>query len=52
MVANAAPTASGSSSLVELKLSSLKGTSLHLGTPDGPLLAQAPLPYIVPIEGA
>lgn len=50
LVANAAATSQGSSSLVELKLSALAGGSLHLGAADGPRLSQAELPYNVPVE--
>ena len=35
----------GSSLLAEMKLSALDDGTLHLGTTDGPLLTQAPLPY-------
>lgn len=48
LVANAA----GGSLLVELKLAVLGGGSLHLGSLEGPVLAQADLPYAVPIEAA
>jgi hypothetical protein len=53
-VANAAPrpSAAGSSALVEVKLAALHGGSLHLGTPDGPVLRLAELPYAVPAEAA
>jgi folate-binding protein YgfZ len=54
MVANAAPRpgGAGSSALVEVKLAALAGGSLHLGTPDGPLLRRLELPYAVPVEAA
>jgi tRNA-modifying protein YgfZ len=54
MVANTAPRpdAAGSSALVEVKLAALNEGSLHLGTPDGPLLRRAELPYSVPIDAA
>jgi tRNA-modifying protein YgfZ len=54
MVANAAPRpgAAGSSALIEVKLAALHAGSLHLGTPDGPLLRRADLPYAVPAEAA
>lgn len=48
LVANAA----GHSTLVELKLSALGNGSLHLGSPEGPQLVQAELPYAVPVEAA
>jgi folate-binding protein YgfZ len=48
LVANAA----GHSTLVELKLSALGNGSLHLGSPEGPVLLQAELPYAVPVEAA
>jgi folate-binding protein YgfZ len=50
LVANAAAAGSGSSSLIELKLSALTGGSLHLGAADGPHLSQAELPYAVPTD--
>ena len=40
----------GSSLLVELKLAALEHGSLHLGAPEGPLLARRELPYPVPVE--
>ncbi len=53
MVANAAPAPGGGSSvLAEVKLAALEGGSLHLGTPDGPLLVRRELPYAVPLESA
>jgi len=54
MVANAAPSPNrgGSSALVEVKLATLGEGSLHLGTPGGPALERAELPYAVPIEAA
>jgi folate-binding protein YgfZ len=38
--------------LVELKLAALDGGSLHLGTPDGPVLSLLPLPYALPSNEA
>lgn len=53
LVANAAPSPQGGSSvLAEVKLAALDGGSLHLGTPDGPLLTRRDLPYAVPVESA
>jgi folate-binding protein YgfZ len=48
-IANAAPRVggSGSSALVELKLAALEGGEIHLGSPEGPTLAQRELPYAV-----
>ena len=46
LVVNAAATAgSGCRLLAEVKLASLEGGSLHLGSADGPLLRRLPLPY-------
>ncbi len=36
--------------LVEVKLASLEGGSLHAGTPLGPLLRVVPLPYALPVD--
>jgi tRNA-modifying protein YgfZ len=49
LVASAAPRpgAAGASALVEIKLAALEGGELHLGSADGPLLAQRELPYAV-----
>lgn len=54
MVANAAPRpgGAGSSLLVEVKLAALQDGSLHLGTPQGPLLQRADMPYEVTLEAA
>ena len=54
MVANAAPHpgGSGSSLLVEVKLAALQDGSLHLGSPQGPRLRRAAMPYAVPFESA
>lgn len=53
LVANAAPSPRGGSSvLAEIKLAALEGGSLHLGSPDGPVLARRELPYAVPLESA
>ena len=54
MVANAAPQphGSGSSLLVEVKLAALLDGSLHLGSPQGPALSRATLPYDVALEPA
>lgn len=49
MVANAAREASGSVLLVELKLAAA-GDTLHLRSPDGPLLRRAALPYDLPAD--
>ncbi len=38
--------------LVELKITALQGGALHAGTPDGPLLQPAALPYAMPSEAA
>jgi len=46
LVVNAAEvTGSGCRLLAEVKLASLEGGSLHLGSADGPLLQRLPLPY-------
>jgi tRNA-modifying protein YgfZ len=52
VIANAAPQprGPGSTTLVELKVSALRRGSLHLGSPDGPLLVQRELPYTVPLS--
>lgn len=53
LVANAAPAPGGGSRLLaEVKLAALDTGSLHLGAPDGPVLARRELPYAVPIESA
>lgn len=53
LVANAAASAGGTSlALVELKLSALDGGSLHLASPDGPVLERAPMPYALPADTA
>ena len=54
MVANAAPQpgGQGSSLLVEVKLTALHDGSLHLGSPQGPLLRRAAMPYEVTLEAA
>jgi folate-binding Fe-S cluster repair protein YgfZ len=48
-VANAAPRVdgTGASVLVEIKLAALEGGDIHLGSADGPVLAQRELPYAV-----
>ena len=53
-VVNAAPRpgGSGSGALVEIKLAALGEGTLHLGSPDGPVLHQRPLPYALPLEPA
>jgi len=38
--------------LVELKLASLEGGTLHLGAADGPVLQRAELPYTLPSDTA
>ncbi len=49
-VANAAPSPRGGSAvLAEVKLAALPAGSLHLGAPDGPLLARQALPYALPL---
>ena len=46
LVVNAAELAgSGCRLLAEVKLASLDGGSLHLGSADGPVLQRLPLPY-------
>ena len=52
LVANAAPRPDGAgfSALVEVKLSTLDGGSLHIGAPNGPLLHRRELPYEVPVD--
>jgi folate-binding protein YgfZ len=54
MVANAAPKpgGAGSSLLVEVKLAALNDGSLHLGSPQGPLLRRVEMPYEVTLEAA
>jgi tRNA-modifying protein YgfZ len=53
LVANAASTPhAGGLALVELKLSALRGGSLHLGAVDGPVLQRADLPYVLPADTA
>jgi tRNA-modifying protein YgfZ len=54
MVVNAAPRpgGAGSSLLVEVKLAALQDGNLHLGTPQGPLLQRAGMPYEVTLEAA
>ena len=54
MVANAAPQpgGAGSSLLVEVKLAALNDGSLHLGSPQGPLLHRVAMPYEVTLEAA
>ena len=42
----------GSSLLAEMKLSALSEGTLHLGSAQGPLLTQAPMPYEVTTEAA
>jgi folate-binding protein YgfZ len=49
MVVNAAPAPGGGcSALVEVKLAAWSQGGLHAGSPDGPLLRPASLPYAVP----
>ena len=54
MVVNAAPHSQGggTSALVEVKLATLTGGSLHLGTPTGATLRRAELPYAVLTDAA
>ncbi len=54
MVANAAPQpgGAGSSLLVEVKLAALNDGSLHLGSPQGPILHRVAMPYEVTLEAA
>ncbi len=50
-VANAAPRpGGGASALVELRLGALDAGSVHLGSPSGPLLRRATLPYAFAAE--
>jgi folate-binding protein YgfZ len=53
MVVNAAPRpdATGCSALVEIKLSALSEGSVLLGSPDGPAMTRAPMPYEVAEAG-
>jgi folate-binding protein YgfZ len=51
MVALAAADGERSWLLAEVKLAALAGGSLHLGTPDGPVLVHQPLPYALPVDG-
>jgi tRNA-modifying protein YgfZ len=50
MVVNAASRADGTGmdALVEVKLAALSDGSLHLGSPQGPVLRQEALPYLLP----
>jgi len=52
LIANAAPRpdGSGASVLAEVKLAAIAGARLHLGAPDGPLLAPREMPYAVPVD--
>jgi hypothetical protein len=51
MVVNAAAAPNGGFDvLAEIKLTALEQGSVHLGAPDGPLLAFQPLPYALPSE--
>ncbi|MFL6662476.1 MAG: YgfZ/GcvT domain-containing protein [Rhizobacter sp.] len=52
LVANAAPRpgADGASVLAEVKLAAVVDGRLHLGAPDGPLLVQRELPYVLPLD--
>lgn len=52
MVANAAPrpTGGGASVLAEVKLATIDGGTLHLGTPGGALLVRRELPYPLPAD--
>jgi folate-binding protein YgfZ len=52
LIANAAPSATGSVALAVVKLAALHGGSLHLGSADGPVLRQDVLPYDVPLDVA
>lgn len=55
MVVNAAVApgeAGGTAMLAEVKLAALAGGTLHLGSADGPVLAQAQMPYEVTTEAA
>jgi tRNA-modifying protein YgfZ len=50
MVVNAAPLASGSVALVEVKLASLDAGTLHAGAADGAMLTRRELPYALPTD--
>jgi len=53
-VANAAPQPTGmvpgTLALIEIKLTALRGGTLHVGTRDGPQLHPVALPYALPVE--
>jgi len=50
MVVNAAPLASGSVALVEVKLAALEGGTLHADAAGGAMLVRRELPYAVPSD--
>lgn len=50
MVVNAAAFAGSQVALVEVKLATLTSGHLHLGSPEGPALRRAALPYAVPTD--
>ena len=50
--AAAAPAGNRFSALAEVKLAALEAGTLHLGTPDGPLLRRIDLPYAMPLDAA
>ena len=52
MVVNAAAQGAGSVALVEVKLASLDGGTLHAGAADGALLRRRELPYALPSDAA
>ena len=52
MVVNAATQGTGSVALVEVKLASLDGGTLHAGAADGALLRRCELPYALPSDAA
>ncbi|NML17402.1 CAF17-like 4Fe-4S cluster assembly/insertion protein YgfZ [Azohydromonas caseinilytica] len=52
MVVDAASLQGRHAALVELKIAALQAPSLHLRSPDGPALRQAPLPYDLPLDAA
>ena len=50
MVVNAASQGPNTRALVEIKLAALEQGSLHLGSSEGPLLHQLPLPYSLSVD--
>jgi hypothetical protein len=51
MVALAGSRGDRHAALVELKIAALAGGRLHAGSPVGPVLSPAPLPYTIPTDG-